>query len=362
MRGNVWYVQKQIRKRRIRESCGTGSLAEAEKYLAHRIETIRQAAVYGVRPRHVFREAATRYVDEATKRSIKDDILHLRLLQPFIGDLFLEDVHMGTLQPFIQARKAQGLKKGMKKGVKNRTVNFGLQVVRHVLNLAASEWIDDGGQTWLAHAPKIKLLREDDKRDPYPLSWGEQARLFAELPQYLERAALFAVNTGCRDQEVCNLLWEWEVAVPALETSVFILPGPAVKNRMDRLVVLNRIASAVIEEKRGEHPTHVFSCRGRPLYSMYGTVWKNARERAGLPQVRVHDLKHTFGRRLRAAGVSFEDRQDLLGHKSARITTHYSRAELANLIAEANKVCEPESRKSPALVILKKKSHLAVVA
>jgi len=50
--------------------------------------------------------------------------------------------------------------------------------------------------------------------------------------------------------------------------------------------------------------------------------------------VRVHDLKHTFGRRLRLAGVSFEDKQDLLGqlgHKSTRITTHYSTAELLNL-------------------------------
>ena len=39
--------------------------------------------------------------------------------------------------------------------------------------------------------------------------------------------------------------------------------------------------------------------------------------------------RHTFGRRFRAAGVSFEDRQDLLGHKSGRITTHYSAAEKA---------------------------------
>jgi hypothetical protein len=44
--------------------------------------------------------------------------------------------------------------------------------------------------------------------------------------------------------------------------------------------------------------------------------------------------------------VSFEDRQDLLGHKSGRITTHYSQAELSNLIAAAEKVCESESRKN----------------
>jgi hypothetical protein len=89
---------------------------------------------------------------------------------------------------------------------------------------------------------------------------------------------------------------------------------------------------------------------------MHNSAWKKARKRAGLAQVREHDLKHTFGRRLRAAGVSLEDRQDLLGHKSARITTHYSRPELEQLITSANKVCANESRKSPAQVILKKQT------
>ncbi|MDD1607780.1 MAG: tyrosine-type recombinase/integrase [Methylococcaceae bacterium] len=48
-------------------------------------------------------------------------------------------------------------------------------------------------------------------------------------------------------------------------------------------------------------------------------------------QCRVHDLRHTFGRRLRAEGVSFENRQDLLGHKSSRITDHYCKAEIEEL-------------------------------
>jgi integrase len=52
----------------------------------------------------------------------------------------------------------------------------------------------------------------------------------------------------------------------------------------------------------------------------------------------VHDLKHTCGRRLRAAGVGFEDRQDILAHKSGRMTTHYSAAELGNLVAAVNRI------------------------
>ena len=43
---------------------------------------------------------------------------------------------------------------------------------------------------------------------------------------------------------------------------------------------------------------------------------------AGFTSIRVHDLKHTFGRRLRAAGVTEEDRKVLLGHKNGSITSH----------------------------------------
>ena len=85
---------------------------------------------------------------------------------------------------------------------------------------------------------------------------------------------------------------------------------------------------------------------------MNNTAWKRARKEAGLPGVRVHDLKHTFGRRLRAAGVPVETRKVLLGHKNGDITIHYSAPELEELIGAAEKVCG----KSPALVVLKRKA------
>jgi integrase len=252
------------------------------------------------------------------------------------------------LQPFIADRK--------KYGRKNRTINFGLQIIRHILNLAASEWMDDNGLTWLNSAPKIKLLSITDARKPYPLNWEEQERLFKVLPLHLRRMALFAVNTGCRDQEICSLRWEWEIKIPELDTSVFVIPGAIVKNSEDRLVVLNKTALSVINEARGQHPGQVFTYNGRPVARMLNSAWKRARKKVDLI-VRVHDLKHTFGRRLRAAGVSFEDRQDLLGHKSGRITTHYSAAEIGNLIQAANKVCETvHASNSPTLTLLRYKT------
>ena len=138
-----------------------------------------------------------------------------------------------------------------------------------------------------------------------------------------------------------------------------LIPEEKVKNGDERLVVLSTVARSVIESVRGQHPEHVFIFRGQRQKKMNNSSWQHARIRAGLSQVRVHDLKHTFGRRLRAAGVSFEDRQDLLGHRSGRITSHYSAAELTSLIEAANKVVGQGSRKSPALVMLKKKAATA---
>jgi integrase len=170
--------------------------------------------------------------------------------------------------------------------------------------------------------------------------------LFARLPQHLARMALFKVNTGLREQEVVQLRWAWEQRVPELGVSVFLIPAQfggrrrnsGVKNREDRLVVLNETAAAVIEACRGEHPEFVFSYRGKPVKFMNNSAWQKARNETGLTQVRVHDLKHTFGRRLRAAGVALETRRVLLGHKSGDITTHYSAPELAELVEAANRV------------------------
>lgn len=177
-RGGVWHVDKQFRGARICESTGTGDLRQAQEYLAKRLAELLDAEIHGLREVRTFRAAATKHLQvNKHRKSIKDDAFHLKQLDPFIGGLELQQVHMGNLQAFIAKRHQDG--------VKTKTLNAALAVVRRILNLASSEWMDERGLTWLATAPKIKLFPVKDARSPYPLTQEEQALLFQELPDHL---------------------------------------------------------------------------------------------------------------------------------------------------------------------------------
>ena len=364
LRGGTWHIDKFIYGRRVVETTQTSSLKEAEEYLARRTEGARQANLFGARPVRTFKEAAAKYLRENMhKRSIGDDASRLKGLLPFIGDVPLHQIHDATLKSYVSDN--------LEKGLKKKTVNNGLEIVRRILNLAARKWRDEHALTWLEAPPLLTFQEVDDARAPYPVSWAEQEWLLKELPNHLASMALFKVNTGTREQEVCQLRWEWEIKVPELHTSVFLSPRQVVKNKEDRLVVLNRVASSVIGGQRGRHDSRVFTYRQRPILHMYNSAWKRARVAAakgyavehneatpwGFTNLRVHDLKHAFGRRLRAAGVSLETRKVLLGHRNGDITSHYSAPEIENLVEAANLVCETHSRKTPALTILRSRGN-----
>lgn len=371
LRKGVWHIDKQIKGHgRICESTDTSCREEAERYLILRMEQIRQSVVYGVKPTFIWREAATRYLQEyAHQRSIWLTATYLKQLDPFIGDLPVSEIDNDALEPYIEYRLEQG--------VSNRTINVALQRVVRVLNLCARKWRDDRKRPWIDSVPMIEMLSEKDARKPYPLDWDEQKLFFSELPSHLQTMALYKVNTGCREQEVCKLRWEWEIPVPALRTSVFLIPADfggryedsGVKNGDERLVVLNSTAKAIINKQRGIHPEWVFPYNDTAMHRMNGTAWRKARIRAadkweelkGMPahpgfrQIRVHDLKHTFGRRLRAADVPEEDRKVLLGHTNGSVTSHYSGAELGKLVEYANRIIATDQQ-TPVLTLLKRRA------
>jgi integrase len=62
--------------------------------------------------------------------------------------------------------------------------------------------------------------------------------------------------------------------------------------------------------------------------------------------VRIHDLRHTFGCRLRAAGVPAEDRDVLLGHANHSMAGHYASADVGRLLKQANLVLNREETRT----------------
>lgn len=325
-------------------------------------------------------EAATRYLleEEAKgKVSLKSETYHLAPVVECCGELQLDQVHDGTLRKFVESR--------LKAGRSHKTINLSLGSVRHILNVAARKWRVDvgGGRTApvLGQVPLLTMLPlNGHQREPQPISWEDQRTLLPLLPAHLARMALFILNTGVRDDVVCNLQWDWEIRLKLdeIEVSVFEVPREHVKgrNKACDYVVCNSVAQNVVDAMRGLHDRHVFVWRRertsrkklrrhetkppmpyRPIDMMNNNGWQRARSKAGLGDLHVHDLRHTVGMRLREAGVAKETRSIILWHKDHGMTTHYSAAQVLEVRSALELISAETGRENRSLRSLAKEAR-----
>ena len=101
-----------------------------------------------------------------------------------------------------------------------------------------------------------------------------------------------------------------------------------------------------------------YSLRGNPMQKLRGNAWRKTWEVSGLPTDKgvlkgAHNLRHTFGRRLRAAGVPIEVSKALLGYSNGDITTHYSAAEIEELREASERIVRRDIAQMPTLFWVK---------
>jgi len=103
----TWYIDKYIKRvGRLCESTGTADRDEAERYLLHRIRELRDIAIYGVRPRRTFHEAAAKYLNDFARKSpIRRDAAALKDLEHYIGDLWLDQINNDSFIVYRNARQ-----------------------------------------------------------------------------------------------------------------------------------------------------------------------------------------------------------------------------------------------------------------
>lgn len=342
-----WCVDRIYKGTRLRNRFA--SFEEAESWLIYQLEQLRQLHLFGTRPKRTFDEAAAKYLlDHQEKVSLPQDIYQLERMMPFIGKLTLDQIHDGTLTAYVKDRKDKGLA--------HKTINLGLGIVRRILNLAARSWRDENNQTWLETIPLITMLPLlGFQREPRPITWAEQRRIMPLLPNHLAKMVLFDLNTGVRDEVVCGLKWEWEIAIPELGVSVFDIPRENVKGRKrSRVLVCNKVAQNIVEAQRGKHAEYVFPYGGHRVETMNNNGWQRARKLAGIPDLHIHDLRHTVGMRLREAGAKEETIADILWHTRKGMTAHYSVVQMDELVTALNRITDEGNRTNRSLAMIRR--------
>lgn len=83
---------------------------------------------------------------------------------------------------------------------------------------------------------------------------------------------------------------------------------------------------AVLDGERGKHEQYCFTFRGKPIrYELTNTAWQNAVRKAGLGDLRFHDLRHTWASWHRQAGTSTDELKELGGWKSRSMVDRYAK-------------------------------------
>jgi len=192
------FIDKRYRGIRIGLRVGAVTQEQAEDRLQIEIARVQCDLARKVHARPTFTDCAARYVAQSRcKRSIDVIKWHVTLLQSHIGALEPQQIHDQTLEPFVQARVADG--------ASATTINRSLELVRTILNRAARAYRDPDGRPWLEAMPPLISMLPESPRLPYPITWKEQDTLLRKLPAHLSRMALFAVNTGLRRQQRVRL-------------------------------------------------------------------------------------------------------------------------------------------------------------
>jgi len=252
-----------------------------------------------------------------------DTILRIHILQKF-GALHLDEISNQAIADLLSRMRDQGYASG--------TVNRVLILLRFVFNLAR-KW----GVPGAAENPTAGLKTAPDVCRERFLAREEVQRLLTALDTDENRVAAFAIKllllTGARRNEITHAKWEqvnWDKRT---------LLVPRAKSGRPRSIHLNSAALDLlraIERTDGNPFIFPSPVTGRPSPSLHFPWWR-IRERAGLLDVRLHDLRHSFASFLVNQGVSLYVVQGLLGHTQARTTQRY--AHLANdTLADAAEV------------------------
>ena len=262
-------------------------------------------------------ELAVRYLEEHAsvkkkKLSAQSDERNLRNhILPELGRMRVVDIDRSHVAKFHYGMRS-------KPGAANRCVSL----LSKIFNLAEIWGVRTDGTNPTRHIEKYP-----EKRIERYLSEAELSRLssvLAEAAEEGEHASVVAairllIFTGCRRNEILTLKWDYVdfaakcLRLPDSKTGAKLVPlGAPALEVLANLERLDGNPYVLPGQKCGAH------------YVALEKRWRALRKRAGLEDVRLHDLRHSFASMAAAMGESLYLIGSLLGHSNPSTTSRYA--------------------------------------
>ena len=252
-------------------------------------------------------------------------------IKPNIGNIPIEKLTTMDLQKFYRKLLTKGRverieAKDQPKGLSAKTVRNINQVISSAMDLAVAQKIIPANPTNACALPKI----EHQEMQTIP---AEQLQAFLQEAKATGVYEMYYIElaTGLRRGELLGLKWQdidWKNGLIKVRRQVARVDGqikeaPLKTKNSYRTVTISQQALEVLKaQKKKTNDAYVFpSPNGGPISpDSVNNMLKRVLERAGIPKIRFHDLRHTFATIALQNGVDIKTVSGMLGHFSAGFT------------------------------------------
>ena len=270
-----------------------------------------------LRPTHItLGELLQRYAREVTpvKRGATTELRRLhRLIRDPVSSLKVSQLTSQAIAAFRDRRVLDG----------RRTCHYDIILIRHCLKIAMNEW---GLMMSSNPVDRVKMPPSSPARNRR-LEVGEFERLEEAAKRtknpHIWPVIVFAIETGMRRGEILGLKWEHV----DLERRIAFLP--MTKNGSSREVPFSTKAAQVLAKQRQRNDTP----SPFPVTSNgFRLAWDRLRSRAGLADLRFHDLRHEAISRFFELGLNIPEVAVISGHKDPRMLFRYTHMRAEELV------------------------------
>jgi integrase len=309
-KGNRWVADFYLggrNGRRVRRSAPTRKLAEAVESDAKLRELRSELGADEIKSiglKGFIKHYKELHSPTKTPTSRTRDIYTFKHILRIFGDPPLTRIRRENVERYAASRS---------KTVSKSTVNRELDLLKSLFNRAV-EW------GYLKTSPAVGVKRYKlDEQEPCFLTSTEGRALMDVATGQMRTFLVTALNTGLRKGELFALKWK-DIDFEREELRV-----RRSKGKRFRVIPLNDLALQTLRE----HPRHISSLI--VFHNPDGSCWKDVRgsfnatlTKAGLPRIRIHDLRHSFISNLVMAGEDLRTVQELAGHRSITTTMRYA--------------------------------------